>query len=84
MNKRIEETKLSKEALEKVSSEFSKLKQMSPMSAEATVIRTYIETILDVPWEKSTKINLDLNKAKKILDEDHYGLKEVRSAYLNI
>ena len=82
LNKRIEETKLSKEALEKVSSEFSKLKQMSPMSAEATVIRTYIETILDVPWEKSTKINLDLNKAKKILDEDHYGLKEVKERIL--
>ena len=82
LNKRIEETKLSKEALEKVSSEFSKLKQMSPMSAEATVIRTYIETILDVPWEKSTKINLDLNKAKKILDEDHYGLREVKERIL--
>jgi len=82
LSKRIEETKLSKEALEKVSSEFSKLKQMSPMSAEATVIRTYIETILDVPWEKSTKINLDLNKAKKILDEDHYGLKEVKERIL--
>ena len=50
---------------------------MSPMSAEATVVRTYIETILDVPWGNSTKINLDLKKAKEILDEDHYGLKEV-------
>ena len=80
--KKIEETKLSKEALEKVNTEFSKLKQMSPMSAEATVVRTYIETILDVPWGNSTKINLDLKKAKEILDEDHYGLKEVKERIL--
>jgi len=80
--KKIEETKLSKEALEKVNTEFSKLKQMSPMSAEATVVRTYIETILDVPWDNSTKINLDLKKAKEILDEDHYGLKEVKERIL--
>ena len=80
--KKIEETKLSKEALEKVNTEFSKLKQMSPMSAEATVVRTYIETILDVPWGNSTKINLDLKKAKEILDEDHYGPKEVKERIL--
>jgi len=79
---KIEETKLSKEALEKVNSEFSKLKQMSPMSAEATVVRTYIDTLLEVPWEKTTKINVDLGKAKKILDEDHYGLKEVKERIL--
>ena len=48
---------------------------MSPMSAEATVVRTYIDTLLEVPWDKTTKINVDLAKAKKILDEDHYGLK---------
>ena len=82
LQKKIEETKLSKEALEKVNTEFTKLKQMSPMSAEATVVRTYIDTILDVPWSKSTKINLDLNKAKNILDEDHYGLKEVKERIL--
>jgi ATP-dependent Lon protease len=82
LQKKIEETKLSKEALEKVNSEFTKLKQMSPMSAEATVVRTYIDTILDVPWSKATKINLDLNKAKNILDEDHYGLKEVKERIL--
>ena len=82
LQKKIEETKLSKEALEKVNTEFTKLKQMSPMSAEATVVRTYIDTILDVPWSKSTKINLDLNKAKSILDEDHYGLKEVKERIL--
>lgn len=82
LQKKIEETKLSKEALEKVNAEFSKLKQMSPMSAEATVVRTYLDTILDVPWSKSTKINLDLKKAKDILDEDHYGLKEVKERIL--
>ena len=82
LQKKIEETKLSKEALEKVSSEFSKLRQMSPMSAEATVVRTYIETLLEVPWNKTTKINVDLKKAKKILDEDHYGLKEVKERIL--
>ena len=82
LQRKIEETKLSKEALEKVSSEFSKLKQMSPMSAEATVVRTYIETLLEVPWSKTTKINLDLNKAKDVLDEDHYGLKEIKERIL--
>ncbi len=82
LQKKIEETKLSKEALEKVSAEFSKLRQMSPMSAEATVVRTYIETLLEVPWNKTTKINVDLKKAKKILDEDHYGLKEVKERIL--
>ena len=82
LQKKIEETKLSKDALEKVNTEFTKLRQMSPMSAEATVVRTYIDTVLDVPWSKSTKINLDLKKAKEILDEDHYGLKEVKERIL--
>ena len=82
LQKKMEETKLSKEALDKVNTEFSKLRQMSPMSAEATVVRTYIDTLLDVPWVKSTKINLDLKKAKDTLDEDHYGLKEVKERIL--
>ena len=82
LHKKIEETKLSKEALEKINSEFSKLKQMSPMSAEATVVRTYIDTLLEVPWSKRTKINLDLTKAKEVLDQDHYGLKEVKERIL--
>ena len=55
---------------------------MSPMSAEATVVRTYIETLLEVPWSKSTKINLDLNRAKSVLDTDHYGLKEIKDRIL--
>ena len=82
LHKKIEETKLSKEALEKINSEFSKLKQMSPMSAEATGVRTYIDTLLEVPWSKRTKINLDLTKAKEVLDQDHYGLKEVKERIL--
>jgi len=82
LQSKIEETKLSKEALEKINTEFSKLKQMSPMSAEATVVRTYIETLLEVPWHNTTKINVDLKKAKDILDEDHYGLKEVKERIL--
>ena len=82
IKKKIEATKLSKDALEKVNSEFSKLKQMSPMSAEATVVRTYIETLLEVPWSNSTKINLDLNRAKSVLDTDHYGLKEIKDRIL--
>src|SRR5210317_323754 len=82
LQSKIEETKLSKEALQKINTEFSKLKQMSPMSAEATVVRTYIETLLEVPWHKTTKINVDLKKAKDILDEDHYGLKEVKERIL--
>ena len=55
---------------------------MSPMSADATVVRTYIETLLEVPWNKTTKINVDLNKAKEILYEDHYGLNEVKERIL--
>ena len=82
IQKKIEATKLSKDALEKVNSEFSKLKQMSPMSAEATVVRTYIETLLEVPWSNSTKINLDLKRAKSVLDTDHYGLKEIKDRIL--
>ena len=82
IQKKIEATKLSKDALEKINSEFSKLKQMSPMSAEATVVRTYIETLLEVPWTNSTKINLDLNRAKSVLDTDHYGLKEIKERIL--
>ena len=82
IQKKIEATKLSNDALEKVNSEFSKLKQMSPMSAEATVVRTYIETLLEVPWSNSTKINLDLNRAKSVLDTDHYGLKEIKDRIL--
>lgn len=75
---RIEKTKFSKEAREKADAEFKKLRQMSPMSAEATVVRNYLDWLLGLPWGKSSRIKVDLNKAEKILDEDHYGLEKVK------
>ncbi len=79
---KISKAKLSKEALEKVNSEFKKLKNMSPMSAESGVVRSYIDLILNLPWKKVSKINYDLYLAKKILDQDHYGLKKVKDRIL--
>ena len=78
LEKRIEKTKLSKEAKTKANAEFKKLKQMSPMSAEATVIRNYLDWLLNIPWNKKSKTNKDLIVAEKILDEDHYGLEKVK------
>ena len=75
---RAKKTKLSKEAKEKVNSELKKLKNMSPMSAEATVVRNYIDTLLSLPWKKKSRINLDINEARKVLDQDHYGLDKVK------
>jgi ATP-dependent Lon protease len=79
---RIKKKKMSKEATQKVEKEFKKLKMMSPMSAEATVVRNYIDWFLSLPWTTCTKDKLDLRKAEKILDEDHYGLKEVKERIL--
>jgi len=79
---KINNTKLSKSAKEKVMAEFKKLKMMPPMSTEATVVRNYLETLLNLPWEIRTDINTDINFAKKILDEDHYGLEEVKERIL--
>jgi len=67
-----------KEALTKVQAEMKKLKMMSPMSAEATVVRNYVETLVGLPWKKKTKISKDLAAAEKILDADHYGLEKVK------
>ena len=78
LEKRIKEAKMSKDAEAKAEAEMKKLKMMSPMSAEATVVRTYIEALLALPWRKKTKISRDLAKAEKILDEDHYGLEKVK------
>ncbi len=78
LEKRIKEAKMSKDGEAKAESELKKLKMMSPMSAEATVVRTYIEALLALPWRKKTKISRDLAKAEKILDEDHYGLEKVK------
>lgn len=76
--KKIGKTKLSKEAKEKALSEVKKLKGMNGMSAEATVVRNYLDWLLDIPWHKYSKVNKNLKKAKEILDEDHYGLEKVK------
>ncbi len=77
MDKRIK-AHLPKEAKKKVDAELKKLKLMSPMSAEATVVRNYIETLVNLPWRKKTKISKDIKTAQAILDEDHYGLEKVK------
>src|SRR5690625_344132 len=78
LEKRIKEAKLPKDALKKAESELKKLKLMSPMSAEATVVRNYLETLVDLPWNKRSRINRQLDRAQKVLDEDHYGLEKVK------
>ena len=78
IEEKIKNTKLSKEALEKTKNELKKLKQMSPMSAEATVIRNYLDWILDIPWGKKKKVKKDIGTAQKTLDKDHYGLDKVK------
>ncbi|MDX8348552.1 endopeptidase La [Cognatiyoonia sp. IB215446] len=75
---KIAETKLSKEAKEKVDAELKKLKNMSPMSAEATVVRNYLDWILGVPWGTKSRVKKDLNRAQDILDADHFGLEKVK------
>jgi len=79
---RIREKDMSEEALEKVAKELRKLKLMSPMSAEATVVRNYIDTILSLPWGEYTEEALDIVAAAKVLDEDHYGLRKVKERVL--
>ncbi|MDH4248634.1 MAG: endopeptidase La, partial [Deltaproteobacteria bacterium] len=76
--KRIEEVKMSTEATEVAKKELKKLKLMSPMSAEANVVRNYLDTLLGMPWGEKTEDNFDLNHAQKVLDEDHYGLEKVK------
>jgi len=78
LEERIAKTKLSKEARDKANGELKKLKAMSPMSAEATVVRNYLDTLLGLPWGKKSKVKRDLNLAEKVLDEDHYGLEKVK------
>ncbi|MBT9613002.1 MAG: endopeptidase La [Burkholderiales bacterium] len=78
LEKRIVDARMSKEANTKAMAELKKLKMMSPMSAEATVVRNFIETIVNLPWRKKTKISKDLTHAEAILDEDHYGLDKVK------
>jgi len=82
LEERIKNKKLSKEATVKVKRELKKLKMMSPMSAEATVVRNYIDWILSLPWYEQTKDKLDIAEAKKVLDADHYGLKKPKERIL--
>ncbi|SER45126.1 ATP-dependent proteinase. Serine peptidase. MEROPS family S16 [Faunimonas pinastri] len=78
LEERIAKTKLSKEAREKADAEMKKLRQMSPMSAEATVVRNYLDWMLSIPWKARSKVKTDLNFAQSVLDTDHYGLDKVK------
>ena len=82
LDKKIKLAKMSKEALKKAQTELKKLKLMSPMSAEATVVRNYIDVLIGLPWAKKTKIKHDLPEAEKVLNEDHYGLDKVKDRIL--
>ncbi|MCF5282508.1 endopeptidase La, partial [Pseudomonas syringae] len=82
LKKRIDAAGLPKDALTKANAELNKLKQMSPMSAEATVVRSYIDWLVQVPWKAQSKVRLDLARAEAILDADHYGLDEVKERIL--
>lgn len=82
LEENIEKTKLSKEAKEKCLAEMKKLKTMSPMSAEASVIRNYLEWMLSIPWKKNSRVLRDINKAEQVLDADHFGLEKVKERIL--
>ncbi|GIR56110.1 MAG: Lon protease [Gammaproteobacteria bacterium] len=82
IQKRIDTAGLSSEAKEKITSEFNKFKMMSPMSAEATVVRNYIDTVLSLPWKDKSEVNSDIAHAQKILDQDHHGLLKVKERIL--
>jgi ATP-dependent Lon protease len=82
LDKKIKLAKMSKEAMKKAQAELKKLKLMSPMSAEATVVRNYIDVLIGLPWAKKTKIKHDLPEAEKVLNEDHYGLDKVKDRIL--
>ncbi|KAI5912670.1 endopeptidase La [Thauera sp. 2A1] len=82
MDKKIKSAGMPKEALAKAEAEFKKLRLMSPMSAEATVVRNYIDTLIGLPWKKKSRVSKDLAEAEKILDKDHYGLERVKERIL--
>jgi ATP-dependent Lon protease len=82
LEERIKKTKLTKEAREKAMAELKKLKTMSPMSAEATVVRNYLDWLLSIPWKKRTKIKRDIKLAEKVLNSDHFGLEKVKERIL--
>ncbi len=82
LGEKIEKAGMSKEAKAKANAELNKLKLMSPMSAEATVVRNYIDALVSVPWKKRSKVRNDIAKAKEVLDADHYGLEKVKERIL--
>jgi ATP-dependent Lon protease len=82
LERKIDKAGMSKEAKDKASAELNKLKMMSPMSAEATVVRNYIDWLVQVPWKKKTKVRHDMALAEQVLDEDHYGLEKVKERIL--
>ena len=82
LEERIKKTRLSKEAREKALAEVKKLRSMSPMSAEATVVRNYLDWMLSIPWKKRSKVSKDIKRAQEILDEDHFGLEKVKERIL--
>jgi ATP-dependent Lon protease len=82
IEERIKKTRLSKEAREKAQAELKKLRSMSPMSAEATVVRNYLDWMLSIPWKKPTKVKRDIKLAEKVLNTDHYGLEKVKERIL--
>ncbi|MGC7559693.1 endopeptidase La [Pasteurella sp. PK-2025] len=82
LRQKIEDARMPSEARQKVDAELQKLKMMSPMSAEATVVRSYIDWMIQVPWHKRTKVKKDLTKAQQVLDADHYGLERVKERIL--
>jgi ATP-dependent Lon protease len=82
LEERIRKTRLSKEAKEKAQAELKKLRNMSPMSAEATVVRNYLDWLVSIPWKKPTRSKIDLKKAEEILNRDHYGLEKVKERIL--
>jgi len=82
LEEKIAKTKLSKEAREKAQAEVKKLRSMSPMSAEATVVRNYLDWLLSIPWKKPTKVKRDIKLAEKVLNTDHYGLEKVKERIL--
>src|SRR5438132_14139241 len=82
LEEKIKKTKFTKEAREKATHELKKLRQMSPMSAEATVVRNYLDWLLSIPWAKKSKIKKDLKLAQEVLDNDHFGLDKVKDRIL--
>jgi ATP-dependent Lon protease len=82
LEKKIKAARMPKEALKKAEAEMKKLKLMSPMSAEATVVRNFIDTLIGLPWKKKSKISNDLSNAQKVLDDDHFGLEKVKERIL--